>query len=174
MARHRAAVGEDHAPGDIGRPAEEFAVDEVADPAQAQTDGEGGDIDIGALPEIDPVFAAEQPAADDQQETGPVEGHSPLPGGENLQGVAEVVGWIVKQDVAQTAAEDHRQDQDQVKVFKMHFQLRKLPAADLVTHQEVAGGEAEHVHQAVPADLQWTEADGDRVEGVDEGCGHGG
>ncbi len=172
VARHRAAVGEDHAPGDVGRPAEQFTVDEIADPAQAQTDGDRGDIDIGALPEIDPIAAAEQPAADDQQQTGAVERHPPLPGGEDLQGVAEVVARIVEQDVAQAAAEDHRQDQDQVEVFEMLFQLRVVAAADLSADEEVAGGEADDVHQAVPADLQRAEGEENRVESVDEGCRH--
>ena len=38
MARERAAVGEDHRPGHVGRPAPQFAIDEIGDAAEEQAD----------------------------------------------------------------------------------------------------------------------------------------
>jgi hypothetical protein len=45
-----------------------------------------------------------------------MEGHAPFPDRENLEGVAEVIGKFVKEDVAETPPENHSQGplEDQV------------------------------------------------------------
>jgi hypothetical protein len=53
------------------------------------------------------VFPDEVDAGQRGSEQAAVKGHPPFPDGEKLHRVRDVEGEIVKQDVAQPAAEDH-------------------------------------------------------------------
>ena len=164
MAGDRAATGEDHAPGQVCGPPEEFAVDEIAQPSQTKANGDGDDVEVDPAPEVDLVAAGKEPAAHDHREAGPVKAHSSLPGGQNLQGVAQVIGQVVEQDIPQAAADNDRENQDQIEVFKMGGQVPAVVAADLLLDQEIAGRKAQDIHQSVPADLQGAHGEDDRVD----------
>jgi len=142
MARQRAAVGKNHCPRNIARPAEQLAVDEIADAAEPEPNGHGHHVEVGGLPEAEAMVAAVQQAGDDDAQAPPVKGHAALPGGENLQGVAQVVGRLIEQDVAEPAAGDDTDDQVEVEVVEPFGHLPPAKAGELAADQKVGGGEA--------------------------------
>ena len=165
MAGLGAAVREDHAPGHGGDAAKQLAVDEVAQPAEKKTDRRGDHVQVGGLPEVEAGAAAVKEAGHQRAQAAAVETHAARPDGRDLQRMGQVVARVVEEHVAQAAAEHHPEDQGQVEVVELGQQAGELELPGLQGHQPVGGEEAEHVHQAVPADLQRPQGKDHRVDG---------
>ena len=165
MAGQGAAVGKDHAPGDGGRPAVQFTVDEVAHPAEEQAHRRGHHIEVGSLPEIETGAAAVEKTGHKRSQAAAMKTHAARPGGRDLQRVGQVVCRIVEEHVPQPAAEHHSDDQGQVEVVEPLPQALAAELAGLQGYQLVGGEEAEHVHQPVPADLERPQGEDHRVDG---------
>src|SRR5712671_1732676 len=120
---------EDHRPGDIGGPPVQFAVDEVADASQSQTDRRDGAAEIRNFPEI-PAFPARNPyRSEDHPDKPAVERHAALPDREYGEWFANVAAEVVKQDVSEAASDHDAQNQVEqqiVQVIRRHVQLPVL------------------------------------------------
>ncbi len=158
VAAFRSASGEDHGPGDITYPAVKFAVNKIADPAQAEPDGNGGSVAVGSGRQIQPMAPAEDDTADNHPQQTAMEGHAPLPGGENLQRMVQVIGGVIEKDITQPTPCDQAQEQGEIKIVETGGKPVKFEGFDLVVHQQVAGGKAQEIHQAVPVDFHRTQA----------------
>src|SRR5207253_6200054 len=106
----RAAAGavEDHAPGHVGDAPIQLAVDEVADAPQSQPDRDSRGGQVGDAVERIPFAPAEGANGDDDAKQSSVEGHPPFPDRQELRRMFEVVGQVIEEDVAETAAEEDR------------------------------------------------------------------
>lgn len=100
------AARKDHGPGQVAFPAKEFGVDEIANPTQAQADGNGHHIDVRRLPEIEFSGLTKQKTTQDNPDQGPMKRHPPLPGSDDFGRVVKVIGKIVKQDIAEPATQN--------------------------------------------------------------------
>ena len=111
---------ENHSPGNGGRPPIELSVDKVSDPAEGIAQWNGGDEEIGKAPEVNLMPAAENEAGRQDANRPAMVGHpadsdKPDPigkfeGKKDFQGVMQVIGKIVKQNVTQSGAKDQSQD----------------------------------------------------------------
>ena len=79
MARQRPTLGKNHRPRHVGDAAPEFAVDEIGDAAEHQTDRRDGTDDVGHAEEGNLAPARELKFRDDRAEEGAVERHAAGP-----------------------------------------------------------------------------------------------
>ncbi len=138
MAHGHVVLGKDHAPGHVGGAAPELAVDEVADAAGAQAEGDEGGDEVGDGQPSLVVEAGIEGHGQNHAEEAAVEGHAPLPDGENLEGVGEVVAELVEQHVAQPSAQHHSQhavEQNIVQVLGGPARFRLPAHAQAAQHQ---------------------------------------
>jgi hypothetical protein len=93
-----------------------------------------------------------------------VEGHAALPDLDDVERVFGHVGPAVKQDVAQPPARDDTQHhvEDQVIDLLRTYGRPGQPAA--AARQPPARQETEHVHHAVPANLETEDRKDDRID----------
>jgi hypothetical protein len=161
-------VGEADGPWDGGCAAVEFTVDEVGDSSEEEAGG-GGDDEVVA--ETGPRAAvAFGPEEGKEEETGDaaVAGHAAAGDVDDGEWIGEEFGAVVKEHVAETAAEEDAEEGgvgDEVcGGLRAEFAAAAFGPA---LKDEVADEEAEHVGDAVPAQLNAVgEAQQDRVEAV--------
>ena len=77
MPRLGAGAGKDHPPRQVGRPAPQFAIDEVAQPAEAQADGRRRDQDVAGQQNRQSPAAAEEQRRGHHAEQAAMESSSP-------------------------------------------------------------------------------------------------
>src|SRR5262245_65259661 len=106
MSRHGTAFGKNHAPRDIRWPAEQFTIDEVADPAEPQSDWCCSAHQVGDFEKIPTFFASDVPRCQDHSQKTTVERHTALPNLEDGKRIPNITAQIVEQHVAEPAA-DH-------------------------------------------------------------------
>jgi len=156
--------GKIHAPGDRGRPSVKFSVDEIADPAEGVSQGDGRADEIGEIPEIDPVSAAEENRREEDAEDASVIGHAADPdksdtsaeieGQKNFQGMLQVVLEVVKKNVAEPCSQDQSGDDPDEGVLDHFHRVRISFCPDAVGHQKIGEKEGDNVHEAVIAELK--------------------
>ena len=163
MPGHQSAARKHHGPGNVTWPAEKFAIHEITDSPQPQANGNGYNVNVGALKKIQPFFPAKNPASGYHAKKSAVKRHSPLPGGHDFQRMLEIIAEIIKENIAQTTAENQGDNKNKIEVFKM---IRQFPAAkffNLKADQKKGRHKAQYVHQTVPADLERTHSEKDRI-----------
>src|SRR5690348_5901681 len=108
MARQRSAAGKDHRPwqGGIGSAAPQFAVDEIGDAPEKQTDRSDGRGDVTKSKDGNAVSARKPYHRHDAAYEAAVEGHASPPQFENLGRVLDEERQIVEQHIAGSAAQD--------------------------------------------------------------------
>src|SRR5712692_3834728 len=92
------------------------------------------------------------------------EGHAPLPGGEDMLGLREIVRyeiWLLHDKVQATADQSCRQTPPQYPVhdIRVNTLVRGIAANGPQAHDD-----AYDIHQPVPAQRQWTEMDDHRID----------
>ena len=78
--------------------------------------------------------------------------------------MGEVIGRIVKEHISQAATEDDPENQSQIKIVDMVEHSIPAKFSCLIDDQQVGGGKADDVHEAIPADLQRAEGEEDRID----------
>src|SRR5262245_57268485 len=106
MSRIGTGAREDHAPGYIGGPAPELAIDKIGDAAEQQADRRGRGDRIRHGEERNLFRPRIEEHREDHADQAAMEGHAALPDHEDLDRVGEIVTGFPKEDLAQTAAED--------------------------------------------------------------------
>src|SRR4029077_21253066 len=109
MTGYRAAIREDHRPGNLGRPAKQLAIDEVGDPAKEQTDRDRLGNDVGEREERNLACASEQQDGDRHPERAAMERHSAVPDVERLERMKDIIAGLVEEHVAEASAENDTQ-----------------------------------------------------------------
>lgn len=173
-------MGKHHGPGEggVGGAAPEFAIDKVGEAAKAEAEGQGGDDTVGEIERVNAVAAGEPEHGQHYAEDAAVEAHAAFPDAEGVGGIGDqqvktVGGQGVEQHEAEASAQNNPENDGGEGVVQG---IRR----DALGGE--CGGEAFgypqptqhtcHVGEAVPADSQRAEVEGD---GIDFGEGeHGG
>src|ERR1700726_184835 len=106
MTRDRTAVREHHGPWHVGRPAPQFAVDEIGEAAEEQSDRTDRGDDVAERQHRDAALEREGDDSDDAAGDAAVKRHAAVPQLEDLQRMLDEMRKIVEQDIAGAAAED--------------------------------------------------------------------
>src|SRR5580692_3580554 len=179
MARHRAAIREDHRPRDIARAAIELAIDEVGDAAKEQTDRYRLCNDVGEGKERYSTGAGVQYDRNGHAEGAAVEGHPAVPYVNRLDRMIDIVARLVEQNVSDPPSENnaercpHQEIVDILPPDQMRRpsgQSQAIPPADQ---------QPDNVGERIPADRKGSERDRDRIdrreghyeEGHERACG---
>ena len=104
------ARGEYEGPGDIARPTVEFAIYEIGQPSQEQTDRRSGGDQICKGENIDLVFSGVEESRNTDANQAAVKRHSAIPDRQNLQWVLKEMAGLIKANKAQTSAHDDADD----------------------------------------------------------------
>src|SRR5204863_9751240 len=91
-----------------------------------------------------------------------VERHAAVPQLQYVDRVGEIIRQIVEQDVAQAPAEDDAQRRIEDHVIGMPPRHRRAGLLDELQQVPIANEDAGEVGEAVPAQLEEAEVDGDR------------
>ena len=168
MAQHVATCGETHCPGQVrgGRATPQLPVDEVPDPPGSESDGNGGDEEVGDLQERPGPPPGEERHSQDHADGTTVEAHSAVPDLEDIQRMGHVVAELVEQHIPEPPSQDHASDAVEQQVLDIggnprgRFRDRR---EGLVTkpqpHQPVGHGERQQVHDGVPVDPHGPDGD---------------
>ena len=169
MARQRAAAGKHHGPGHVGRPAPQFAVDEIGDAAEEQPDRGDRRRDVAERQHRNAAVAREQHDGDDAAGEAAMERHAAVPEFEDLDRVRGEVRQIVEQHVAGAAAEnDAERDPDHEVVEVEHGERRRAAPqpfrSDDGARIEPAGDDADDIGQRIPADRERSDGHQHRID----------
>ena len=105
MARHRAAIRENHCPRHVARPPVQFAVDEIGDAAEKQPDRDRLGNDVGKGKERYSAPPSKQDDRDRHAERAAMERHAAMPYEERLDRMIEIILGFIEQNVADAPAE---------------------------------------------------------------------
>src|SRR5437773_585630 len=119
MAWDLSTFRKNHRPWNVRRAAEQFTVDEVADAAQAETDGGGGGTEIGNLPKIPTLLACDVPRSKDHADESAMERHAALPDREDGERLANVGREIIEENVAESASDHDTQNQIEQQIVQI-------------------------------------------------------
>ena len=126
MARGRAAGRKYHGPSDIGRPAPQFAVDEICNAAKKQADGHDSTNEIKQAEYGDVAGAGKQDHGEKHAQESTVEGHAAIPYLQSPNWVGDHCTQIVKQDVSNATACNDAQCCPHEKIIEIEQRKRGL------------------------------------------------
>ena len=109
MAGKRAAIGENNAPWQVRCTTPQFAVDEVCQTSEQETQRRDSGDTIGQRPEFDIVAACVNVDGCDNAGKTPMERHAAFPDGEDVARIFEIETRVVEKNIAQTSAENDPQ-----------------------------------------------------------------
>ena len=169
MAWLRSAAGKHHRPGHIGRPAPQFAVDEIGDAAEKQPDGRRRAGEVAERQKRDVAKPRKQKDHDQTADEAAVERHAALPELEDFERVLDEIRQIVEQHIAGAAAEDDAQGHPQHEVVEVDDGERSGPAPQALGLDQrpciqPAEQDADDIGERVPPNRDRPEADQHRVE----------
>src|SRR5450756_1719754 len=128
MPRQRAAAGEHHRPWQVGRPAPQFAVDEIGDAAEEYSDRSDRAGDVAEREDRNATLAREQNHGNDAAGETAVERHAAVPQLYDFQRMRDEMLKIVEQHVADAAAEDDAERHPQHEIVESDEGHRHLAA----------------------------------------------
>ena len=102
-------AAEYHAPGQVRDTPPELVVDEIAEAPGTQSERSQGSNKIGNREKSPSCPARKQPHGDNDAKQSPVEGHAAGPEVKHLKGMFEVIGKVVKKNIAEPPAENDTQ-----------------------------------------------------------------
>ena len=111
----------DHAPGQCRRGAVEFAIDEIGNPPQKQTEGRDRRCDIEQGRRRAVMASATQIKAEGATGETTMKGHAALPDAQDLVGMAHEIIEIVKQHIAEPSAQNHAECRIKQHVINQRF-----------------------------------------------------
>ena len=164
MARGVPRVAEHHAPGQVGDPAPQLAVDEVAQAPGGKPEWRERRDEIHEAQVIDVVAPRGERHGEHHAEQSAVKRHAALPDGEDLQRMRGVVTRLVKEHVAQTPAQYHAEYREEQQIVELRAVDGRPAPVDPAHAQSPAGGEAREVHEPVPAHGKRADGEGDRID----------
>ena len=166
-------LGEVHAYGAGGNSAVELAVDEVAQPAEGVAQRDGRYKKVGSFPEADSAFTAIDKRPQDHADQTTVVGHSRYtnkaqPIGKlereyDFKGVAEVIGKVIKNNIAEPGADNKAQNHGCSQVADLvPGNVEALFPFNPEQGQRVDDGKGHHIHQAVISQFEGAQFEKDR------------
>ena len=157
---------ETHRPESIefGHASPKFAVDKVADTAGSQAQRYERRNGIHQLQDTDVVLAAKQPHGNDHAQEAAVKRHTAFPNFENIQRVGKIIGKFIKQNVADTAAQDHAQDTPSQEIVECFFGKHRITLRDTAAAQNRKQDKADNIAQGIPTDGKRADADQHRIK----------
>ena len=159
----RARAGEYHSPGHIRRFPPQFRIDKIPYASGKQAHGHRRRQEIDDFEELLADSAAVQPASDEYPDQPAVKRHAALPDLEHVQGIAEVVRQVVEQHRTQPATDDNSEDAVKHEVRDLFGGPAEAPGFHPVMQQRPGAEDADDIADAVPADLQEPQVDGNGV-----------
>ena len=170
VTRLRAAGRKHHCPRHVGRPAPQFAVDEIGDAAEENSDRPGRTGQVPEREDRKAAMACEQDDREHAAEKAAVERHAAFPELQALERMRGEIARVVEQHIADAPAEDDAERHPQHEVVEIADRHRRRPAPKLLGPDDGAGVEpaqedADDIGKRIPADGDGPEADEHRVEG---------
>jgi hypothetical protein len=164
VARQRPGIREDHPPAAVGRPAPEFAVDEIGEaPEQKAERRDDGGIVEDAERRTAARPGQEHNGYDDPGEAA-VERHPALPQAEDRGRIGEILARIVEDHIGEAPAQNHPERAPGDEIVEVAPVHRRPRPPQHPPEQPPAAENADDIGEAVPADDERAEAEGDRVE----------
>ncbi|GBF30812.1 hypothetical protein MnTg04_00762 [bacterium MnTg04] len=148
----------------VGRPAPQFAVDKIADPAKAEPERHQRCGEIADLPETKAAFPGKQHQRDDYAEQTAVERHAAFPDLEYRQRIFQDLRAAVEQHVTEAAAENDPHGAIENQVIDLYRRPAGVRPPGPPPRQPPGSRERQQIHQAVPANFEWTQGQGDGIE----------
>ena len=145
MSWFRASHGKYYGPGQSTRAAEKFTVDKVSQASQAEGDGYGYKYRVCGLPEGKLAPAAEKDAREQGADEPAMKRHAAVPDSDYFQRmlqVVEVVGELVKEDIAQTSSDNEPDSQEKNEVLELSTHQTEFASSTLLADEEVTRHEA--------------------------------
>ena len=155
-------VGELHRPPDIGRRADDLAVDEVSDPSHAHQESGRNDERVRHEQEGLPVAACEQRGGERSAEQQPVRRHAAEPPGRNQVQVIAVEGPFVEGDLDRASAHQHAGGDEQAQA--PHLAGRQPQFPPTAPEEQMQLDESEGETEAVPPEVDAADVEQYRVE----------
>ncbi len=93
-----------------------------------------------------------------------MEGHASFPDGEEFQWILAVVGKVVKERVADPPTEKHAEGCVDDHVIDLVLPDLQPFTGNFVLNKKVSRGQADQVHQSVPAELNGAQSHKNRVD----------
>src|SRR5262245_38150029 len=164
MSWHRSTFGKYHRPSHIGRTSVQFAVDEVSYAAEAKSYRSYSASQTRNLPKIPALSVCDPDRGENHPDETAMKRHSALPDCKDRQGVAYVTGEIVEQDIAQPTTDHHPNNQIEQQIVEIICCQVQLAILGVTTEDEKANDERQHVHQPIPPQLHWADAQKHRID----------
>jgi hypothetical protein len=89
-----------------------------------------------------------------------MERHASAPDGYDLQGMFQVeteVRELIKKDVSKARSHNEPQGYEKNEILKLCALQTKLSGLSLAGDEEIAGEETQHIHETIPANLEWAD-----------------
>src|SRR5579864_2481801 len=106
MARQWPAIWEDHGPGHVGRPTPQFAIDEIGDAAEKQTDRPYRATQIAERQSRNVSAPCKQNDSDRAAGDAAVERHAAVPDLKDLHRMFGEMRQVIEQHIADAAPQD--------------------------------------------------------------------
>ena len=164
MARQLAGVAKQHPPRQRRAAAPELAVDEITHAPRGDAERHQRRHEVHQAQIIDAMAPRGEAHREHHAKQPAVERHASLPHGEDLQRMARVVPGLVEQHVAQAPAENHAEHREKQEIVELRARHGREALADAPQAEPPAGGEAEQVHEAVPAHREGPHGKSDRID----------
>ena len=164
MTRRLARAVKYHPPRQVRDASVELAIDEVPQPACRDAERTERRDEIHQPQETQLVAARFKRHGDDDAQQAAVEGHPALPHRDDLERVRQVVAQLVEEHVAKPPAENHPENRREQQIVELLPRHRREALCDSPQAQPPAGGEADEIHEAVPAHRERADGKRDRVD----------
>src|SRR5204863_2406374 len=119
VARHGPTLRKDHCPRDRGRPAEQFAIDEITDAAEPEPDRCYGTAEVRNFPEIPALLSGNPDCRQNHSNETAVKRHAALPDRENRKRLANISAEVVEQHIPEAAADHDAKDEIEEQVVQV-------------------------------------------------------
>ena len=110
------------------------------------------------------MFVGEPEHGRQHAQQAAVEGHSPLPDAEQHQGIAQQLGQVVEQHIAQPAAEDDPEHGKKHQIVDLLEGPAGIGPRRPSPSQPPTAEKAHQVHESIPVHPQGTEGEGDGID----------
>ena len=150
-------TGKHHRPRDMRWPAPELAVDKISQAPEEESLRSPECKRVGDGPERSVITAREDDACDPHPQDGSVKGEATFPDGDRVQRMRLVLREIVNENVNEPRADEHSRQQIDDKRIHRAFGDGNESTPYAALGDANADRVAHQVHDAVPAEGEWTD-----------------
>src|SRR5580693_2321858 len=164
MSRHRAAIREDHRPGDVARPPIQLAIDEIGDAAKEETDRDRLGDDVGEGKQQYSTSTGKQYDRKGHAECATVEGHPAVPYVKRLDRMIDIVSRLVEENVSDPPSEhdaERRPYQEIVNILARDQMRRPSGQSEAISP---ADQQPDNVGQRIPTDRKGSDRNCYRID----------